>query len=150
MKYLIVLASFTITLSFTGCNNAAQRSEEVASYTYEEEKVEMNNQLKAVIPAWVKEGTICYGLVVQIDQEKNPVKGKPVKAKVVQIGKDAVKMKALETVSLVEFEGCSKMGISKGETWDENEGDLYLNKEEAIEALKKMKIYKLAEKTTAN
>ncbi|MFV0592642.1 MAG: hypothetical protein ACK5M7_14740 [Draconibacterium sp.] len=150
MKYIIVLVTFLATLSIISCNNTSKKSEEIASYTYKEENTEMSSKLKAAIPSWVKEGTVCYGLVVQINREKIPVKGKPVKAKVVQIGKDAVKMKALETVSLVEVEGCSKMGINKGETWDENEGDLYLSKEEAIEALKKMKLYQISGRATVD
>jgi len=150
MKYLIVLVSFAVTLSITSCNNTSKKSEEVASYTYKEEKVEMSSELKAALPSWVKEGTVCYGLVVQVDEKKTPVKGKPVKAKVVQIGKDAVKMKALETVSLVEIEGCSKMGINKGETWDENEGDLYLTLDEAVDALKKMNLYQISGRATVD
>ncbi|MCK3683400.1 hypothetical protein [Maribellus sp. YY47] len=150
MKYPVVLLSLIITLSITSCHNASKKSEEIASYTYKEEKVEMNSKLRANIPQWVKEGTICYGLVVQVDGNDNPVKGKPVKAKVVQMGRDAIKMKALETVSLVEVEGCTKMGISKGETWDENEGDLYLSFEEAVDALKKMKIYKISDRATVD
>jgi len=150
MKYLITLVSFALALSITSCNNTSKKSEEIASYAYKEEKVEMNSELKAAIPSWVKEGTVCYGLVVQVDEKHNPVKGKPVKAKVVQIGKDAIKMKALETVSLVEVEGCSKMGVSKGETWDENEGDLYLTLDEAIDALKKMNLYQISGRATVN
>jgi hypothetical protein len=69
---------------------------------------------------------------------------------VVEIGKNAVKMKSLESVNLAEIEGCSKYLIDKGETWDEKEGDLYHTREEAIEALKRMKIYKLSDRATVD
>ena len=137
---------FIILLFFVGCSNK-NRSAEVASYKYEEEKIAMNAELRAKVPEWVEEGKICYGLVVQVDNKtRRPVKGKPVKAKVVQIHKNYVKMKALERVSLIEVEGCDKMGLSKGQTWDEKQGDFYLTREDAIEALKKMNIYRI--KTT--
>lgn len=147
MKKLAFISILLTALSLFSCNSS-NKSEEVASYTYEEKKVEMSDELKAKIPDWVEEGKICYGIVVQITEDRKPIKGKPIKAKVVQIGENSVKMKALETVSLVEVQGCSKMGITKGETWDENEGDLYLSLEEAITALKDMKIYASGDKVT--
>lgn len=110
----------------------------------------MSDELKAKIPDWVEEGKVCYGLVVQINDKEQPVKGKPVKAKVVQIGEHWVKMKALETVSLVEYEGCNQMGLTKGQTWDEDEGDLYLTLQDAIDALKEMNLYKIGDKVTVD
>ncbi len=149
MKNLVYFLSFVLALFLFSCNSS-KKSDEVASYSYKEEKVEMSADLKAKMPNWIEEGKICYGLVVQIDEDKNPVKGKSIKAKIVQIGEDAVKMKALETVSLVETEGCTKMGISKGETWDEKDGDFYLTREDAIAALKKLNIYNSSDKVTVD
>ena len=62
--------------------------------------------------------------------------GKPVKAKVIAINNNEIKMKSLENVSLMEVQGCSKMGLSKGETWLEADGDLFKTKEEALAYLK--------------
>ncbi|MDX8339996.1 hypothetical protein SLH46_12420 [Draconibacterium sp. IB214405] len=149
MKKLAFFSILLTTLCFISCNSS-DKSKEVASYTYEEKKVEMSDELKAKIPDWVEEGKICYGIVVQVTEDQKPVKGKPIKAKVVLIGENSVKMKALETVSLVEVQGCSKMGITKGETWDEDEGDLYLSLDEAIAALKEMKIYASGDKVTVD
>ena len=131
-----------LTLVILFSCNSQKKSKEVASYEYEEEKVEMSAELKSKVPDWVVEGKICYGLIVQIDKDKNPIKGKPIKAKVIQIQKDAIKMKALESVSLVEIEECTKMGLNRGDTWDEKDGDFYLTKEEAIKALKEKNLYK--------
>lgn len=142
MRFANLSVSFIILLLLAGCSSK-NKSAEVASYEYKEETIAMNAELRAKVPEWVEEGKICYGLIVQVESKsRKPVKGKPVKAKVVQINKNYVKMKALEKVSLVETEGCDKMGLSKGQTWDEKQGDFYLTKEDAIEALKKMKIYK--------
>lgn len=149
MKKLAFISILITTLSLFSCNSS-NKSEEVASYTYKEEKVEMSDELKAKIPDWVEEGKVCYGLVVQINDKEQPVKGKPVKAKVVQIGEHWVKMKALETVSLVEYEGCNQMGLTKGQTWDEDEGDLYLTLQDAIDALKEMNLYKIGDKVTVD
>ena len=138
-----------VLIVFFSCNSQ-KKSDEVASYSYTEEVVEMSDKLRSKIPEWVVEGKICYGLVVQLNEKKKEIKGKPIRAKVVQIGKDAVKMKALETVSLAEIEGCTKMGISKGETWDEDEGDFYLTKQDAIAVLKKKNLYKFSDKVTVD
>jgi len=150
MKKLAIIFILLTPIILFSCNSSSKKSDEVASYTYKEEKVEMSNELKAKIPEWVEEGKICYGIVVQINENKEPVKGKPIKAKVVQIKENSVTMKALETISLVETQGCSKMGITKGQTWDENEGDLFLTLEEAIDALKKLNVYGISDKVTVD
>jgi len=149
MKKLANILILLTPIILFSCNSP-KKSDEVASYTYKEEKVEMSNELKAKIPDWVEEGKICYGIVVQINENKEPVKGKPIKAKVVQINENSITMKALETISLVEVQGCSKMGITKGQTWDENDGDLYLTLEEAIDALKKLNLYSVSDKVTVD
>ncbi len=132
-----------------GCNSQ-KKQQEVASYNYEEEKLEMNDELSNKVPDWVVKGKICYGLIVQIDENKNMIKGKPIKAKILQIQKDAIKMKALESVSLVEVENCTKMGLYKGDIWDEEDGDLYLTNQDAINALIEMNIYKSSDKATVD
>lgn len=129
-----------IIIFLASCNNH-KKSDEVASYTYEEEVIELNEAVKEKFPDWIEEGKICYGLVVQINQEGEEIKGKPVKAKIVQIGRNAVKMKALESVSLAETIECTKMGLAKGQTWDEKDGDLFITLNEAVDRLKEKNIY---------
>ncbi len=141
MKKLILLVILLTSICIISCNSS-KNSEEIASYTYQEKKVEMSDALRIKIPDWVKEGEICYGLVVQVTKEGKPVSGKPVKAKVVQIDENSVKMKALETVILFEGADRNLKGINKGQVWDEKEGDLYLSFDEAVEMLEKMEIYK--------
>lgn len=145
-KHLTYLTIFTLILHI-GCTSQ-KKTKEIESYTYEEEKIEMSDEFKALVPDWVKEGETCYGLVVQLDSNNNPVKGKPVKAKIVQINAHSIKMKALESVSLKETVVCTKMGIAKGMTWDEVQGDFYLTKQDAINALIEQGIYKITDKVT--
>lgn len=147
MKNRIIQIAILVILFLFSCNSQ-KKSNEVASYKYEEEKVEMSNELKSKTPDWVVEGKICYGLVVQIDKDKKSIKGKVIKAKVIQIQQDAIKMKALESVNLIEVEECTKMGLAKGETWNEKDGDLFLTKQDAINALKAMNLYKTSDKAT--
>ncbi len=118
--------------------NSKRRSQEVAGYQYTPKSTELNQQLQAKVGNWIKEGTVCYGLIVVIENEKLRF-GKPVKARVLKISGDNIKMKALEKVSVGAAEkGCSKMGISKGETWLEKDGELFQTKEEAIKYLTKL------------
>ena len=147
MKNQNIQIAILLLLFLFSCNSQ-EKSNKVASYQYEEEKVEMSDELKSKTPDWVVEGKICYGLVVQIDKNKKLIKGKVIKAKVIQIQRDAIKMKALESVSLMEVEGCTKMGLNKGDTWDEKDGDFYLTKEDAINALKALNLYKTSDKAT--
>ena len=150
MKILFLSLTIFSFLILTGCNSQ-KKSKEVASYKYNEKEVEISPELKSKIPKWVKVGKICYGLVVQVESgSRKPVSGKPVKAKVIQIKRDAIVMKALERVSLVEVESCTKMGLSRGDTWEEKDGDLFLTREDAINALKAKNIYKDDDKVTVN
>lgn len=140
MKKLVFFVILLTSLNIISCNSS-KKSEEVASYTYEEEKSEMSDALKAKTPDWVEDGKVCYGLIIQITTDSIPVRGRPIKAKVVQINENFVKMKALESVNMEQIKTCSRYLVTKGETWDEYEGDLYLTQQEAIDALKQMNLY---------
>ncbi len=142
---LVILALILLA----GCNSQ-HKSDEVASYKYNEEEVKMSDVLKKKVPDWVTEGKICYGTIVQIDKDKKLIAGKPIKAKVVQIKSDAVVMKALENISMVDVKGCSKMGLRRGDIWNEKDGDLYLTRQDAINSLIKLGIYKSTDKVTVN
>ncbi len=149
MKNLSLQFVLLVFFALTGCNSQT-KSKEVASYKYNEKKVEMSAEFRKLVPEWVKVGKICYGLVIQVDGNGKEIKGKPVKAKVVQIKRNAIIMKALERVSLVEVESCTKMGLSRGDTWEEKDGDLFLTKQDAINALKAKNIFKNDDKVTVN
>jgi hypothetical protein len=127
-----MLVSITVLYS---CRSG-RKSEEIKNYDYEEPSAKMNSALENKVGGWINEGAVCYGLVVGIDSDGKVIKGLPVKAKVVTITSDSLKMKALEKVSLAEVKGCSKMGIAKGETWWEKDGDLFKTLDDATAYLK--------------
>ncbi|MBE9467954.1 MAG: hypothetical protein IMY72_06490 [Bacteroidetes bacterium] len=129
-KILMLISIFTIISCESG-----KKHEEV-KYEYEEESTELNETLKAKIGDWAKTGAICYGIVVAVDESGLPSFGKPIKAKIVSISENSLKLKALEDVNVGEKTGCSKMGLSKGETWLEEDGDLFLTRDKAEKYLK--------------
>lgn len=137
-KYTFIIISL-IFLGQVACKSGKESGNEVI-YEYEEEVAELNPELKSKIGDWVEEGAVCYGCVVSLDENKKPISGKSVKAKIIRIKTDGLKMKALENVSVGEGEhqGCTKLGISRGETWVETDGELFLTREEAEQFLSKM------------
>ena len=151
MKIQFPLFAIIGLFILSGCNSQ-KKSNEVASYQYDEKKIEMSAEFRSKVPDWVVVGKICYGLIVQVKDDKNktPIFGKPIKAKVVQIKKDAIIMKALERVNMVEVESCKKMGLSRGDTWEEKDGDFFLTKQDAINALKAKNLYKKDDKVTVD
>lgn len=132
MKKLNLIFLLSAILVLAACNMNKESGNEVM-YEYEEEIGELSPELKKKIGSWAEVGSVCYGCVVSVDQYGNYMIGKPVKAKVLSFKGDSVKMKALEAVSVAEgeIEGCTKMGLARGETWWETEGDLFETREEA-------------------
>lgn len=135
MKNKIIALLVLGIVILTGCSSK-KRSEEIKTYNYQEKSVVLNDKIKTRLGDWVVEGTVCYGLVVLVNAEGKVQKGAPVKSKVVSFSADSIKMKSLETVNLSPVKGCKKMGISRGESWWETEGDLFKTKAEAVAFLK--------------
>lgn len=140
MKLKTLLLALLL-VSVSSCNHK-KKSEEIASYSYSSE-VKLCETLEKRVGTWIEEGLECYGIIVMYDEKGNLTKAQSIKARTLVITEKAIKMKALESVSLAPTEGCTQMGLEKGDTWWENEGDLFKTKEEAdayIEKLKKSKI----------
>lgn len=109
------------------------KSKEIASYEYSSQVV-LNAKLQERLGDWVEENQTCYGLVISSFSNQKIALAKPVKAKVITITADAIKMKALETVNVGVSEkakACGKLQIEKGQTWWEEDGDLFKTLEEA-------------------
>jgi len=136
MKKWISVIALLLVVAISGCNSEGGSKEE-SSYEYEEPSTELNAELKAKIGDWAKEGVECYGVLVAIDASGIPQYGMPIKAKIVRMKASKIKMKALESVNMGPKEGCSKMGMSYGESWWEVEGELFQTKEEAEAYLRK-------------
>ncbi len=133
-----LLLVLLLALLLAGCQSK-KRSEEVKNYAYQEENGSGSTSgapVRMESKPWVEEGVVCYGLVVGIDDHGRIQHGLPIKARVLELRPDSAKMKALETVSLAQVKGCSKMGLTKGDTWWEVEGDLFKTREEATAWLK--------------
>ena len=90
----------------------------------------LNPELKAKLGSWIQKGTECYGIVIGTFADGSTL-GKAVKCKVIAIKPDKIRMKTIESVSLLEGEGCDKMGLAFGDTWWEEEGDIFKTRGEA-------------------
>lgn len=136
MRNLLIFSLIAFALLAASCadNSGSQKvsaSENNESLTT---KGVLNDELKAKL-AWVEKGTECYGIVVGYFSDGSTL-GKAVKCKVIAIKPDKIRMKTVESVSLLEGEGCDKMGLAYGDTWWEEEGDLFRTREEADAYLK--------------
>lgn len=129
MKSKLFLLALSLIALFS-CTNK-NRSEEIASYSYSAD-VKLSKVLYDRIGSWIEEGVECYSFIVMYDDNGLIVDALPIQAKALVITEKAIKMKALETVSLAPKIGCTKLGLEKGDTWWENNGDLFRTKEEVL------------------
>jgi uncharacterized lipoprotein NlpE involved in copper resistance len=142
-KNFTILAFSVFLLIFTGCNSGQKKVDASKdTYRYVEKKAELTGVLKKKVGSWAKEGKICYGVIVATNSKGKAEYGKPVKARIILIDSDRIKMKSLEDINLGEKKGCSKLSVSSGTTWWEKDGDLFKTKQEAISFLKEKGLYK--------
>lgn len=120
-----------LVAALSACHSS-DRSKELDKYAYDGDSKVLNEQLNTRVGSWIEEGTTCYGILILQDENGLPKKLKEVKAKVILLQNDKIKMKSLEDIALAPVEGCSQLGIRKGETWWETEGDLFRTREEAV------------------
>ena len=129
----LALIAFVVILAGTiwGCGSG-NKSKQIKEYKYAEEKVTVNDTIQNKVGSWIKEGMTCYGIVIMLDAKGRATKVKEIEAKVVSIQPDLIKMKATEELMMAPVQGCDKLGMKKGETWEEKEGDLFRTREEAV------------------
>ncbi len=145
MKNIFTLLTLSVFLfTFTDCNSGRNKvvNSQDSSYEYVEKKEELTGILKQKVGDWAKEGKVCYGVVVATNSKGKAEYGKSVKAKIVKIENNRIKMKSLEDINLGKKRGCSKLTFSSGTTWWEKDGDLFKTREEAISFLKAKGLYK--------
>lgn len=92
--------------------------------------VTLNSDLQSKVGSWLEKDVECYGIVVGYFADGSTL-GKTVKCRVVAVKPDKIKMKTIESVSLLPGEGCDKMGLAYGDTWWEEDGDIFRTREEA-------------------
>lgn len=126
-----------ILLGLTSCNRK-KKSDDIANYAYSSE-IKLSPILQESVGSWIEEGLDCYGIIAMYTDNDELVNAKYIKAKTIAITEKAIKMKALETVTLAPKIGCTKLGLEAGETWWENRGDLFQTKEEALLFIKQLK-----------
>jgi hypothetical protein len=129
-KLTSILLAAIVAGSLLSCGSG-KKSQQIKDYKYTEEKVVVSGVLKKKVGDWIKEGMTCYGIVMLLEKG-TPRKAKEIEAKVISIQPGKIKMKALEDLILSPASGCSKVGLKKGETWEEKEGDLFQTRDEAI------------------
>lgn len=132
----LFLSIFTFAIVLASCSGNKKDSDEV--YEYVEPSAELSDFLKERIGDWAMEGANCYGILALLDSDGNMQEGAVIKAKIVRMKSDSIKMKSLVDIKLREVVGCEKLGISRGETWWETEGDIFLKEEDAKAHLEKV------------
>lgn len=133
MKHLLysIVVVFAL-VAVSSCNSGKSQNQEnaVKASTQVKSEVVMNERLNSALGSWLKEGVECYGIVIGKFADGSTI-GKAVKCKVMDIKPDKIKMKTIESVKLLENEACDKMGLAYGDTWWEEEGDIFKTREEA-------------------
>lgn len=132
MRQLISFCSIFLLLFSVSCGNTQSDQPVKASGTSGavSSDVKLNSDLKAKVGSWLEKDTECFGIVVGYFADGSTL-GKSVKCRVVAIKPDKIKMKTIESVSLLPGEGCDKMGLAYGDTWWEEDGDIFRTREEA-------------------
>ncbi|MDT8430753.1 MAG: hypothetical protein RQ746_04385 [Bacteroidales bacterium] len=128
MKNLPTLIAFVAMILVVSCSG---KKETDVVYEYQEKTYELSDELQEKIGFWAEEGMSCYGILALVDQDGVIQEGSVIKARILRFNGDSVKMRSLESKQLREVEGCDQMGISRGETWWETEGDIYRTEVEA-------------------
>ena len=132
MKYLAKLTLIAVMGLMISCSGNKEPKE---VYEYVEKVPELSAELKEKIGDWAAEGAECYGILALIDGQGVIQEGAVIQARILRFRGDSVKMKSLTSLQLREVEGCTQMGISKGDTWWETEGDIFKTEEEAQSSL---------------
>jgi hypothetical protein len=133
--FSLPLASAIILMASCSGNKKEQPANSTTTVKPGQTEVVFNEKLQAKIGSWVKQGTECYGIVIAELVDKKTI-GKSVKCKIIALKPDMIKLKTLESINLMESRGCDKLGLSYGDTWWEEEGDLFKTREEADAYLK--------------
>lgn len=124
-----------LAVTICGCGSG-NKSKQIKDYKYTEEKAAVNDSIPTKAESWITEGMTCYGVIISLNSWGKAIKVCEIEAKVISIQPGLIKMKALEDLAMVMVQGCDKVRIKKGETWDEKEGELFRTREEAVKFIK--------------
>lgn len=119
-----------IHLSLGGCANKRKDSE-LAHYTSSHD-MSYRGKTEHGIGKWVKEGGECYGIVTVVNNNGAVVAGSPIKVKTIIILPNEIKLKALESIDFGKHSECDQMKVDQGDTWWEDDGELFQTKQEVF------------------
>lgn len=132
MKHLIfILACVLLLLNVAGCGQR-DKSKNIEQYKYDENSNVLTVNIKKEFEPWVKEGAICYGIIMVCDIAGNPLRIKEVRVKVLEIKPGSIKMEALEDITINRTIECRKVSFKKGDSWNEEYGEIFKTREGAI------------------
>lgn len=130
--FIFYFVGSLLFLQFVGCGQT-DKSKILAQYAYQDSLVVSDAIPTVSGPGdWLKKGIVCYGIAMVSNSQLKPIKVKEVRAKVVDLVPNGVKMASLETLFVSKEKPCSQYLIIEGEEWTEREGELFKTKEEAI------------------
>jgi len=127
----VSLASALLFISSCSGNKAGNPANDGVRSKQAQTEVILNENLQKKVGSWMEKGVDCYGIIVGTPKEAEKFVGKSVKSKVISIKPDKIMLKALESVTLTKSLGCDRLGLSYGDTWWEEEGDIFKTREEA-------------------
>jgi len=128
---ILIVACFLLLINLAGCRQS-DKSKVIEQYKYDDDTNALTVLHKTKLDSWVKEGIKCYGIIMVCDLAGKPIRIKEVTVQVVSIQPEGIKMKALEDVIINRTIECTKVSFKKGESWDEEYGEIFETREEAI------------------
>lgn len=132
MKQLIlIIGCFLLLGSTVGCWQY-DRSKVIEQYKFEDNSNILNVNINKELEPWVKKGIKCYGIVMVCDLTGNPIRIREVQAKIIDILPMSIKMVTLEDLIINRKIECRKASFKKGECWNEENGEIFQTKTEAI------------------
>lgn len=133
MKYaLFIIACILLIIGTESCGNR-DKSKNIASYAFNKDTSVVTAPVARKPEPWVKEGIACWGIVIVVDNAGKPLRMKEVHVKVKSIEPEGIKLEALEDINLGRTIECNKVNFKKGESWNEQHGDLFKTQKEAIQ-----------------
>lgn len=127
---------FIVLIALVCCNSCKNNKKRVV--VVKSLPLEVDNSYGArpisELPEYVKEGVEGYGIIVSNIEGR--IFGRPVKCRVVRVSGKEIKLRFLETTSLVHNVECAKK-VKKGNSYWEKEGEFWLTYQEAIDFIRK-------------
>lgn len=132
LKHMFVIVACTLLLTnIAGCGRG-DKTKILEQYKYEDDSGILTVNVNKKLEPWVKEGIKCFGIIMVCDLAGKPLRVKEVSVQVVNIQPDGIKMKALEDVIINRAIECRKVSFKKGESWEEEYGEIFATRSEAI------------------